>query len=182
MFTPTQTSRTNGENQPVQFNHTEKSRCENTLTALSHQPYLVWFESNLSVFPPFGAVRLCETKQADRDLVEEIVSLRFQTNSGAVRLWWNMIWPWSALTAESTVHFWTNPDHIGSHVHYGMRKPFPCPNNNNNNNNKPAWVITDKRGESNNVISDDQHQNQPLQFPPRCEITGSGFVVCLSLC
>ena len=29
----------------------------------------------------------CGQKQPDRDLVEEVVSIRFQTNSGTVRLW-----------------------------------------------------------------------------------------------
>ncbi len=46
------------------------------------------------------------------------------------------------ITAESTVRFWTNPDPIGSYMHYGM-KHFSC----HNNNDTLALVIMDKRGE-----------------------------------
>ncbi len=51
----------------------------------------------------------------------------------------NMIQLWSALTAKCTACFWTNPDSIGSYMHYGMRK---------HNNDTPAWVIMDKCGET----------------------------------
>ncbi len=82
------------------------------------------------------------------------------------------------LAAESTARYWTDPDPVGRYVHYGMRKHFS--RHNNNNNNTPAWVI--KREEWNNVISDDQHQNQPSQLPIHCKITRGGCVVCSSLC
>ncbi len=74
------------------------------------------------------------TKQADRDLVVELFSVRF----GA-----NMIQPWSVLTAESNPRFWTNPAPVGSYVHYRTRMHFPC----YNSNNTPARVLLDKCGE-----------------------------------
>ncbi len=96
------------------------------------------------------------TKQADQDLVEEV---RFQTDSGVLHFFKKVIWLQSALTAES---FPTSLAPVGSCVHYGMRKHFPCHNNNNNNNIMPAWV-TDKHGEWYQIpdIPDGQHQNQP---------------------
>ncbi len=89
----------------------------------------------------------------------------------------NVIRPLSALTAESTAHFWTNPELKGSYVHYRISRHFPC-----HNNNTPSWLKGNKRGEWNNVISDEQNQNQPLLLTLHGEISHSGCVVHSSLC
>ncbi len=67
---------------------------------LSHLPHLVQLNRTRVCFPSwcgsFGQVRMQQshsgahqkrTKHAYRDFLEEVVSVRFQTNPGAVRLW-----------------------------------------------------------------------------------------------
>ncbi len=48
-----------------------------------------WVELHLNAFPQVGAVLGCtpEVNQTNRDLVEEVVSVCFQTNSGVLRFW-----------------------------------------------------------------------------------------------
>ncbi len=71
-----------------------------SLRVLSHLPHLVRLNRTRVCFPSwcssFWQVRMQQshlgahqkrTKQAYRDLLEEVVSVRFQTNPGAVRLW-----------------------------------------------------------------------------------------------
>ncbi len=70
------------------------------LRVLSHLPHLVRLNRTRVRFPSwcgsFGQVRMQQshsgahqkrTKQVYRDLLEEVVSVRFQTDPGAVRLW-----------------------------------------------------------------------------------------------
>lgn len=69
-----------------------------TLNTFSHLSFLVWFNQTLVRFLPLGVILLgrcdhsnctrCIPKQLHRDPLEEVMSVWFHTNSGAVHLWW----------------------------------------------------------------------------------------------
>ncbi len=142
---------------PVGCRHTcwtpsESNKFTSLHRVLSHLPHLVRLNRTRVRFPSwfgsFGQVRMQHshsgvhqkrTKQAYRNLLEEVVSVRFQTNPGAVR-GENAIRPQIDPTAKRTARFWTKPAAVVScAVHYRMRKCFltVC---------SFAWQVVDKLG------------------------------------
>ncbi len=90
-----------------------------SVRVLSHLPHLVrlirtrvcWCSSfeQVRMQQSHLSVHQKQTKQAYRDLLEEVVSVRFQTNPGVVVCGENVIRPQTDPTAKRTLHFWTKP-------------------------------------------------------------------------
>ncbi len=126
---------------------------DNNFRVLSHLPHLVRLNRSRVGLPSwcgsFGPVRMQQshsgahqkqTKQAIRDLLGEVDSVSFQTNPGAVCLWWERNLNSNRPNCKKNFHFWTKPAAVVScAVHYGMRKCLltVC---------SVAWQVADKLG------------------------------------
>ncbi len=125
-------------------------------------------ETNLSAFPPSGVVHLCRcecsrwthqkwTKQAYQYLVEEVVMVHFQTDSGAVLFWWEH---YPTLVCTNCRKHCAFLDYPSSRTKLdALRNEEACPLSRQQQH--ASMSNMDKHGEWNNVISDDQRQNQP---------------------
>ncbi len=131
-------------------------------------------ESNLSVFHPFGAVHLrrwecssctaVRTRSGPNKLTETWLKRWSQYASKRTLVRFicgeNMIQPRSALTAKSTAFLDQPSSHRQLHA-LRNEEAFPLLQQQNG-----SMSNLDKRGEWNEVISNDQHQNQPAVAPP----------------